>query len=98
MNRRDEEKAKEILDRLTYDGVEQIFPDKPWHSCEDLTSKQVRGFIMDISTEIVQWKESQMIEKFILFLHKECYDTRLLHWKDEVVREKIQQYVNMEDD
>lgn len=41
--------------------------------------------------KLLDWKEQQMIEKFTKFLHTECSDSKLLHWKDEVIRQLIKE-------
>lgn len=46
--------------------------------------------------EMAEWKEQEMIEKFMKFLHTECYDARLLHWKDEIIRQKIEKAMREE--
>lgn len=46
--------------------------------------------------EMAEWKEQQMIEKFMKFLHTECSDARLLHLKDEIIRQKIEKAMREE--
>ena len=49
-----------------------------------------------VAIEMAEWKEQQMIEKFMKFLHTECSDARLLHWKDEIIRQKIEKTMREE--
>lgn len=75
MNRWEEDKAKEILEKVTWlDDETQILPDKSWHPCDELTSKQVRGIIMDAMTEMAEWMKERMTEKSSEWLNKHALD------------------------
>lgn len=88
MNRQDEEKAKELSNEYSENAQDLMH----------VSVKAAKDLSIACAMELAKWKESQMIDRFMSFLHKECTDARLLHLKDEVIREKIEQHMNMEDD
>lgn len=59
---KDEEKAKEILEKSSYDvyAKKELLPDTPWTPCENLTTRQVRNMIYQSVMEMAEYKNAKM--------------------------------------
>lgn len=59
---KDEEKAKEILEKSSYDvyAERELLPDAPWTPCENLTTRQVRNMIYQSVMEMAEYKNAKM--------------------------------------
>ena len=82
-----EDKIREILDKHFGHHVKE--------GSDEWYTRNYQNRFSDLQ-EMAAWKQEDMIGKFMKFLHAECTDARLLHWKDEIIKQKIEQLMKEE--